>query len=107
MRVPMLALFELASASKQEKVAAGGDKLRFSETFTTEDPFPIDAVPIDEGFLHKYNLQDLPYLKSGDLIFVAMARVDDDILITGDDKQLMRAREAGVRALKIEEFLAG
>lgn len=95
----MHALFELSAAAKQEKLALGGSKLRFSETFTPDDGFRIEPVTMDEAFLNKYTLLDLPYLKSSDLIFVAMAKVDGDILITEDESNFFgRKRRASERS---------
>jgi len=104
-RMPMHALFELAAAMRQEKIAAAGAKLRFNPGMTEASPFGTDPIPIDDEFFAKYFEPSLPYLKGGDLIFVAMAKKDEAVLVTEDTKQLKAAKQAGVAAYDISEFL--
>jgi rRNA-processing protein FCF1 len=63
------------------------------------------AVPIDMAFLDHHPTGDLPHLKAGDLIYLAMAKADKVPLITEDQGLYDKAREAGVAVFKISEYV--
>lgn len=104
-RVPMHALFEVSSALKNEKMLSSPQKLQFWNELSEESPLRVKPVPIDEAFFKKYHSPDLPYMRAGDLIFVAMAKVDGAILITEDDAQYKKAKDFDVNAYRIRQFL--
>jgi predicted nucleic acid-binding protein len=86
-------------------VTSAKGKLQFNTAISENDPLQITPIPIDETFVTKYYAVDLPYLKAGDLIFVAMAKGDGSVLITEDDTQYKKAKEAGVTVYRIKEYL--
>ena len=105
-RVPMHAMFELASAMKNEKVTSHQDSsMPYNEEYTSDNGFRVEPIAIDEPFFEKYLDVNLPYLKGGDFIFLCMAKKDNALLITEDNKLYARAKEAGVEVYRIQEFL--
>jgi predicted nucleic acid-binding protein len=99
----MHAFFELAAAMKTEKVAG---RLTISKAFTDSAPFPLTFVPIDEHFFTHYFDETLPPIKAGDLIFLALAKGSGAALISEDQQLLQAAKECGVVAYSIDEYLA-
>jgi len=101
-KLPMHGMFELACSLKNKK-ATGSYKLQSG--ITKDSPLRITRIPIDEKFFEEYFDINLPYLKAGDFIFIAMAKKDAAILITEDNKMFDRAKEAGIEVYKIKEFI--
>ncbi|MBI4449178.1 hypothetical protein HY641_04085 [Candidatus Woesearchaeota archaeon] len=106
-KVPIYALFEITAAARQEKIRAVSQKksLKGNQALTEGSPLVIDYVPMDMGFFNKYFDPSIPYLKAGDLVFVAMARGDDAILVTEDNNQYKAAKASGVKVYRIKEFI--
>ena len=100
-RIPMFALFEIHSALQNIKINLKSGKLKFYGEISLD----LEPIPIDQDFIKKYLIKDLPYLKAADLIFVAMAKVDGCILITEDKEQYNKSKSFGVKSYRIEEFL--
>ena len=67
--------------------------------------YPIRLIHIDEQFIQKYAMVDIPYIKGGDHIFVAMAKVNDCALITSDTKMIKISKTCGVRVFEPVEFM--
>ncbi len=67
--------------------------------------YPIQLIHIDERFIHRYAMVDIPYIKGGDHIFIAMAKVNDCPLITSDAKMIKISNKCGVRVFKPVEFM--
>ncbi len=67
--------------------------------------YPIELIHIDKPFIEKYAMADIPYIKAGDHIFVAMAKTNDCPLITSDAKMITISKECGVRVFKPAEFM--
>jgi predicted nucleic acid-binding protein len=63
-------------------------------------------VPIDLAFVTKYVRGEVPDLKSGDMIFVMLAKVDGLDLITEDGRMISEARRLGTSAYTIGEYLS-
>jgi predicted nucleic acid-binding protein len=104
-RLPAHGMFELAAAMKQQKISANGRALVFNPAISEADPLHIEPVAVDEKFFEDYFSVDLPYLKGGDLIFVALAKGDGIDLVTEDKKQYAAAKQAGVSVFDIEEYI--
>lgn len=67
--------------------------------------YPLHLVHIDDQFIKKYAMADIPYIKAGDHIFVAMAKVNGCPLITSDEGMIRISKKSGVSAYKPGEFL--
>jgi predicted nucleic acid-binding protein len=67
--------------------------------------YPVRLIHIDEAFIKKYAMTDIPYIKAGDHIFIAIAKVDAYDLITSDAKMLKLSKKCGVNAYEPAEFI--
>jgi hypothetical protein len=67
--------------------------------------YPIRLIHIDKAFIEKYAMADIPYIKAGDHIFIAIAKLDGYVLITSDKQAISVAKQCGVRVFEPEEFL--
>ena len=104
-RIPMHAYFEIGAAIQNEALISSPSLLRPSSDITIDAPLRVDPIPIDMEFMKKYFHIKLPYIKAGDLIFLAMAKGEDAMLITEDDEQYEKAKAAGIKTYRISEFL--
>lgn len=68
--------------------------------------YSLKLIHINDEFITKYKAADLPYIKAGDHIFLAVAKVDDISLITSDAKLISAAKGAGVSVFTPGEALA-
>ena len=68
--------------------------------------YPIELIHIDEEFIKKYAMADIPYIKAGDHIFIAIAKFNDCPLITSDQKMLAVSNRCGVRVFEPAEFIS-
>lgn len=66
--------------------------------------YPIELVHIDKPFIEKYAMADIPYIKAGDHIFVAMAKVNGYPLVTSDLKMTEVSKQCGVSVFSPMEF---
>jgi hypothetical protein len=73
---------------------------------SNEHPLQLHEVYIDGNFMQLYPPHGLPDLRAGDLVFCALARGENRILITEDQRLFRGAIEAGVPAYGIEAYLA-
>lgn len=67
--------------------------------------YPIELLHIDQPFIEKYSMADVPYIKAGDHIFIAIAKVNDYPLITSDAKMIEVSKKCGIRVFKPSEFM--
>ena len=67
--------------------------------------YPIELIYIDKPFMEKYAMADVPYIKAGDHIFIAIAKVNDYPLITSDAKMINVSKECGIRVFEPAEFM--
>ena len=67
--------------------------------------YPIELIHIDEQFIKKYSMIDIPYIKAGDHIFVVVSKINDCPLITSDAKMITISKECGVRVFMPAEFM--
>ncbi len=105
-KVPMHAMFEIKSGLLHAKKAAvdQGASLKLNEDISESTPLQYDFLPIDTAFFAKYFDAELPYIKAGDYMNVAVAKVDGLILLTEDPAQYTAALTAGVTVYTCEEF---
>jgi len=101
----MYALFEISCALKNKKINSTSGILQMSRDINESNPLSVEPIPIDQDFINKYLNPELPYMKAGDLIFVAMAKADEGILITEDNDQYNKAKSCGIKSYRIKEFL--
>lgn len=66
--------------------------------------YPVELVHIDAPFIQKYAMADIPYIKGGDHIFVAIAKVNGYPLVTSDSKMKEVSKQCGVRVFTPAEF---
>ena len=74
-------------------------------TFAGRMDYPIELIHIDQSFIEKYKMADIPYIKAGDHIFVAIAKVNGYPLITNDSKMITVSKQCGVRVFQPAEFM--
>ena len=67
--------------------------------------YPIEFIDIDKSFIEKYAMADIPYIKAGDHIFIAIAKFNDYPLITSDKTMIDVSKQCGVRVFKPAEFM--
>jgi predicted nucleic acid-binding protein len=68
--------------------------------------YPIRLPHIDKPFIEKYAFTDLPYLRAGDHIFVAVAKVNSCRLVTSDAGMTQVSKQCGVQVFSPSEFLS-
>lgn len=100
--VPLHAIIEVSAAIKRQRI--DGPTSLF-EGLTEHNPLRITTFPIDNTFLNTYFSPTLPYLKSGDLIFLALANGEKVPLITEDKKLIEKSKEIGVEVYRISDFI--
>lgn len=66
---------------------------------------PLKLIHIDEKFISKYAMADIPYIKAGDHIFLAVAKVNNMSLVTSDGNMIKIAKAAGVSVFTPAEAL--
>ena len=104
MRVPFHAACEVQSALRRSVWFEHGRQAAHAGKNREDLILQLFAVPIDDAFLDHYATSDLPHLKSGDLLYLAMAKADKVPLITEDQGLYDKAREAGVAVFRISEY---
>ncbi len=67
--------------------------------------YPVELLHIDQPFIEKYAMADIPYIKAGDHIFIAIAMINDYPLITSDAKMIDVSKKCGVRVFEPAEFM--
>jgi predicted nucleic acid-binding protein len=103
LREPTHCMFEVCARLKNPDYRRG---MKLSRQLTISAPLSIQLVSIDEKFFQDYYSDSLPYLKGGDLIFLALALKDREILITEDGELKKKSCAVGIRAYSIDEYLA-
>lgn len=105
-KVPMHAMFEIKAGLLEAKKAAAarGEPLKLNEDISESTPLQYDFLPIDNAFFAKYFDAELPHIKAGDYMNVAVAKVHGLILLTEDSAQYTTALTAGVTVHTCEEF---
>lgn len=67
--------------------------------------YPIEMFYIDENFLKKYANTELRYIKSGDHIFLALAKVNNYPIVTNDNKMRDVAEGEGIKVYNPKQFI--
>ena len=67
--------------------------------------YPVELIHIDKPFIEKYAMADIPNIKAGDHIFVAIAKINDWPLITSDSQMITISKQCGVRVFEPLEFM--
>jgi predicted nucleic acid-binding protein len=67
--------------------------------------YPVELIHIDHDFILRYRMAAIPYIKAGDHIFLAIAKVDGLPLITSDAKMISVAKRCGVKVFHIKELV--
>lgn len=62
-------------------------------------------IYLDEGFLNKYFIDDLPYQKGSDYIYMAVAHVENIPIITEDKQFFGKKKKPYFTAYKIKEYV--
>ncbi len=93
MTMPAHAWFEVECSLKKLSQNRGF----VGPVFDGQMRYPVELIHIDDDFITKYRMADIPYIKAGDHIFVAVAKLNGYPLVTSDTKMLNVARKAGVR----------
>jgi len=101
----MHAAFEFMAAIRNEVRQLGGRHSSWAAGSDEDERIDIWPVPIDSEFLATYRTQNLPDMKAGDLLFLAMAAGDGQALITEDDDLIRKARQAGLPVFRIADYL--
>lgn len=104
--VPMHIMFEIKSGLLEAKQAAKikGQTLQLNEDISDSTPLQYNFIPIDQIFFDKYFDPELPSLKAGDYLNLALAKHDAIPLLTDDPDQYATARSAGIKVYNSEEF---
>ena len=105
-RAPMHAAFEFMCAIRQEVHQLGGRHSSWAAGTDDSERIDIWPVPIDAEFVATYPMQNLPDMRSGDFLFLAMASGDNQALVREDDDLFRKAQLAGVRVFRIATYLA-
>lgn len=67
--------------------------------------YPVELIHIDKTFIEKYAMIDIPHIKAGDHIFIAIAKVNGYPLVTSDAKMIEISRLCGVCVFSPTEYL--
>jgi predicted nucleic acid-binding protein len=102
--IPIYAVLEIKCAIDAERRTPGHGNLR-SDIFSENDPLKVLTIPIDNAFLQKYLDLSVPYIRTGDLCYILIAKKHGCPLITEDAQQYDVAKKVGVSAYRIAEYL--
>ena len=103
-KIPFHALFEISARVKNKRI--NGLQVVFNSNISKDRPLAMDAISIDQKFIDTYLNHDLPYVKGNDLIFLALAKGEEAILITEDTNQYKAAQKAKIEVYTENEFLS-
>lgn len=66
--------------------------------------YQMKLIHIDALFIQKYSMANIPYIKAGDHIFLAVAKVGGYQLVTSDLELRKASRQCGVQVFSPSEF---
>ena len=103
---PMHVMFEIKSGllEAEHDAEANGESLHLNEDVSESTPLKYNFIPIDNAFFEKCFDMELPHMKAGDYMNVALAKAEGLILLTEDPVQYAAARAAGVTVHNPMEF---
>ncbi len=100
--MPAHGLFEIICSLKR---LSEKDRKYVHPIISGQTQYTIEAIHIDQEFIEKYSSVEVPYIKSGDHLFLVVAKFNDYPLITRDNGLRDRAKEAGIEVFTPTEFL--
>ena len=65
-------------------------------TISNKMDYPIELIYINKEFIDKYAMVEIPYIKAGDSIFVAVAKVNNYPLVSSDRKMIEVCKKCGI-----------
>lgn len=68
--------------------------------------YPVELIHIDMPFIEKYAMADIPYIKAGDHIYIAIAKINGYQLITSDTKMIAVSKQCGISVFEPIEFIS-
>lgn len=83
------------------------EKRFFSPKLMERMQYELELIHIDAKFIEKYSMADIPYIKAGDHIFLAIAKVSNCALVTSDGKMRQVGKSSGIKLFSPEEALDG
>ena len=104
-RIPFHAAFEHMSAIRRNVWFEDGQQAPHARQDNQGLQVQLFAVPIDNAFIERYPTVGLPYMKAGDLLYLAMAKADGAPLITEDQELYDKAQKAGITTFKVSEYV--
>jgi len=66
--------------------------------------YPVELIHIDQPFIQKYAMANIPYIKAGDHIFLAIAKLNGYPLVTSDLKMTEVSKQCGIQVFSPSEF---
>jgi len=72
--------------------------------FSNKMDYLIELIHIDDKFIDKYAMVEIPYIKAGDHIFVVVAKVNNYPLISSDSKMIEVCKKCGVNIYTPKEY---
>ena len=67
--------------------------------------YPIELIHIDKEFILRYRMAGIPYIKAGDHIFLAIAKLDGLPIITSDAKMISVAKQCNIRVFHPKDLV--
>jgi hypothetical protein len=67
--------------------------------------YPIALIHMDMDFINTYAKADIQYYKSGDHIFMAIAKIDGHVLVTYDAGMIEASKACGIRVFTPGELM--
>lgn len=100
--MPAHGLFEIMCSLKRLSEI---DRTYVHPVLLGKTEYPIEAIHIDYEFIEKYSSVEVPYIKTGDHLFLVVAKYNNYPLITRDGGLTKRAKEAGVKVCTPTEYI--
>jgi rRNA-processing protein FCF1 len=100
--MPAHGLFEITCALKR---LSEHDRKYLHPVIFGQTRYPIEAIHIDQEFIAKYSIVEVPYIKAGDHLYLVVSKLNGYPLITRDNGLRERAKEAGINVFTPTEFL--
>lgn len=83
----------------------GADRRFAGPTLKGNMQYELKLIHIDDKFIQKYSMAEIPYIKAGDHIFLAVAKVDGYSLVTSDGKMKQIGAACGVQVFSPAEAI--
>lgn len=73
-------------------------------SFQNQMNYALELIHIDEQFIKKYAMADIPYIKAADHMFIAVAKLNGYRLVTTDAKMTQVSKQCAVQVFSPEEY---